>query len=181
MKSEIALPRSFALTGLTRLTVLVGCALAITAMGWPQWLTGTLVNALLLLSVEWAGLGSAMLVGMVTPIGAATSGVLPLPLLVMIPFIAMANATLVGVYDALRRWNRLAALIVAAVAKFALLYAAVTLLVIRPLALATATGAQVIKLPATIVSMMQWPQLATALAGGALAFGVGWSIRRLAR
>jgi hypothetical protein len=65
--------------------------------------------------------------------------------------------------------------------KFALLYAAVALLVVRPLSLATAEGAQVVQLPLAMVNMMQWPQLATALAGGVLAFGIRYVAGRISR
>ncbi len=55
-----------------------------------------LVNALLILTVLWLGVSQALFVGMVTPMGAALSGILPLPLWIMIPFIALGNAVLVS-------------------------------------------------------------------------------------
>src|SRR5512135_1340195 len=131
MYRELSLPRPFAWAPLAKLALLLGLAFVIPNMGWSQPATGTLVNALLLLSVEWSGVGSAMMVGMVTPVAAAARGVLPLPLLVMVPFIALANATLVATYGALRERNRVVALVVAASVKFALLYGAVTLLVVH--------------------------------------------------
>ena len=73
-------------------------ALLIPGLGLPQAITGPLVNALLILTVETAGLGAALAVGMVTPMAGLLHGVLPLPLMVMIPFIALGNATLAGVY-----------------------------------------------------------------------------------
>ena len=71
-------------------------------------------------------IGPAVMVGMVTPLGAALRGILPLPLWVMSPFIALGNATLINVFGTSREKNRPVALVVAAIAKFALLYAAVT-------------------------------------------------------
>ena len=68
----------------------------------------------------------AIALGMVTPLGGLLHGVLPLPLMVMIPFIMLGNATLVGVYNALRRPESLAGARRRAVAKFGVLYAAVT-------------------------------------------------------
>lgn len=156
----------------------LGFLLALTAglviplVGLPQWVTGPLVNALLLVTVLRLGVAPAILVGLVTPLSAAVRGVLPLPLLVMIPFIALGNATLVSVFGALRGRNSVLALGAAALAKFALLYAAVTWLVAQPLSLAVAGGTQVVNMPAAIVEMMRWPQLATALVGGAIALGI---------
>ena len=106
-------------------------------------------------------MNQAILVGMVTPLSAAMSGVLPLPLLAMIPFIAMGNATLVSVYGALRARNRWLALGGGAVLKFALLATVVTLLVARPLSVVIAGQAQPLALPVAIVEMMRcrsWPR-----------------------
>ena len=153
----------------------LGLVLAVTAgvliptLGLPQWLTGPLVNAVLLLTVLRLGVSEAMLVGMVTPLAALLRGVLPLPLLVMTPFIALGNAALVGVFGALRGRGRWLAVGAAATCKFVVLYAAVTILVARPLSLAVGGPAQAVSLPAALVEMMRWPQLATALLGGALA------------
>jgi hypothetical protein len=158
--------------GLARLALAAALALAITNLGLPQAVTGPLVNALLLLTVEALGVSQAMVVGMLTPMGAALRGILPLPLVVMIPFIALGNATLVGVYGALRQFHRGVALVCGAVAKFALLYTSVALLQARPLALAGPGGVQPVAIPEAMWNMMRWPQLATALAGGLLAFAV---------
>lgn len=157
--------------GLARLALVAALALAITNLGLPQAVTGPLVNALLLLTVEGLGVSQAMVVGMLTPMGAALRGILPLPLVVMIPFIALGNATLVGVYGALRHSHRGMGLVCGAVAKFAVLSASVALLQARPLTLAGPGGAQPVAIPEAVWDMMRWPQLATALAGGLLAFG----------
>ncbi len=92
--------------------------------------------------------------------------------MVMIPFIMLGNATLVAVYDRLRRHNRWLALGVAALAKFGVLYGAATFFVARPLELALGGPARTVVMPAAIVNMMSWPQLVTAVAGGLLAFAV---------
>jgi len=180
-RTEPTLARSRLWLDAARLVGLMTLALVIPLLGLPQWLTGPLVNALLLLTVEWVGVSQAILVGMVTPLGGAVSGVLPLPLLAMIPFVALGNATLVSVYGALRARNRWLALGVAAVAKFALLAIAVTVLVARPLSIVIAGEAQTLALPPGIVEMMRWPQLATAVAGGIIAFGASALARRSSR
>lgn len=159
-------------TALARLALVLAAALAITNVGLPQPITGPLVNALLLLTVEWCGVGQAIAVGMVTPLGAVLRGVLPLPLLAMIPFIAFGNAALASVYGALRNRSRWTALFAASVAKFALLHGAVSLLSARPLSLLIGSGAQAATIPDAFAAMMTWPQLATALMGGLIAFGI---------
>jgi len=152
------------------LSITIG--LIITSLGMPQWVTGPLVNALLLVTAMRLGAGQAIVVGMITPLGAALRGVLPLSLVVMIPFIALGNATLVGVFVGLRQRNEWLALGLGAVAKFALLYAAVTVLVVNPLYLSVAGANQPVLLPQAMINMMRWPQLATALTGGVLALGL---------
>ncbi len=164
-----------------RLPLLIGAALVMTTLGLPQPVTGPLVNALLLLTVAWAGVSEALVVGMVTPMGAALRGVLPLPLVLMIPFIALGNAAFVSLYAVLRGKDRWLALGVAAVAKFAVLAAVATVLAVRPVSLPIAGTPQVVAIPAAIVEMMRWPQLATALAGGLIAFGVESTVHRRLR
>lgn len=157
---------------LARLALAAALALAVTNLGLPQAAPDPLVNAWLLLTVEALGVSQAIVVGMLTPMGAALRGILPLPLVVMIPFIALGNATLVGVYGTLRRSHRGVVLVCGAVAKFAVLYVSVALLRARPLVLAGPGGIQPVAIPEALWDMMRWPQLATALAGGVLALGV---------
>lgn len=164
-------------TRAAKFALALAAALAITNMGLPQYITGPLVNALLLLTLEWCGLGQAMVVGMVTPVGAALRGILPLPLWVMMPFIAVGNAAFVGVFHLLRGHSRAIALVAAAVVKFAWLYTVVTALVARPLHVAVGGNVATVAVPLSIVNMMRWPQLGTALAGGVLAFGVQGLVR----
>jgi hypothetical protein len=162
---------------LLRLTLLLALALAIPNIGLPQAITGPLVNALLLLTVEWAGVGQAVAVGLASPLSALLRGVLPLPLAVMIPFIMLGNAALVTVYGRLRGKSHWVALGVAATCKFALLYTSVAWLVVKPLALLAGDSAPAY-IPAATANMMRWPQLVTALVGGLIAFGVLWASAR---
>lgn len=150
---------------------MIALGVAIPQIGMPQTITGPLVNALLLTTVEMAGIGSAVLVGLATPLSALANGVLPLPLMVMIPFISIANAILSTVYGALRARNKWLALIAGAGLKFAWLYGVTAWLTANPLKVAVGGTPQAVQLPATLVTMMQWPQLATALAGGLLVLG----------
>ena len=167
----ITLESNVKLFKLARTALFLVLAVLIPTLGLPQPVTGPLVNALLILAVETAGLGTALVVGILTPMAALLHGVLPLPLLVMIPFIALGNATLTSVYNALRARNRLLALAAGATAKFMLLSIAVTWLAARPLSLLAGGAAQAVILPASLVQMMLWPQLVTAVAGGLIALG----------
>jgi hypothetical protein len=169
---------------LTKVFGLLGSAalaLAIQSFGWPQAVTGVLVNALLLGTATWLGLPQAIILGMVTPLGAALRGVLPLPMVVMIPFIALGNAVLVSVYTALRGRSSAWALVAGAVAKFAVLFGSVAVLQFAPLTLTVGATANSVAIPAALAQMMSWPQLATALGGGLLAQGVAFANNRLAR
>jgi hypothetical protein len=157
---------------------LIALGIVIPRMGLPQAVTGPLVNALLIATVETAGIGSAVLVGLTTPLSALANGILPLPLMVMIPFIGIANAILSTVFGALKTKNRWLALVVGAGFKFAWLYGATAWLTAHPLKVVVGGGPQAVQLPATLVAMMQWPQLATALAGGAIVLGAMHLLRR---
>ncbi len=170
--------KSFPLAA-ARFGLLAAAALIIPNLGMPQAITGVLVNALLLLTVEWAGVGTALVIGMLTPIAAVLRGVLPLPLLVMVPFIALGNATFVSIYNLVRQRSQAVAVAAAAGAKFALLAAVVTVLASGALKLAGAEGAQAIAMPATLVTMMTWPQLFTALGGGILAGVLTWTAGKI--
>lgn len=178
---EATLSRAVDWADIVRVIALMSAGLLITTLGLPQFVTGPLVNALLILTVLWCGVSQALFVGLVTPMGAALSGILPVPLAIMIPFIALGNGIFVSVFGGLQRVNRWLALGVAAVLKFGLLYLAVTVLVARPLSLVIAGQPEVVAVPNAFVGMMSWPQLLTALAGGAIAFGIDYASRRLAR
>lgn len=165
-------------TILIRGVLAIGAGLFITNLGLPQPITGPLVNALLILTVEWAGPGQAVLVGMVTPVGAAVRGILPLPLLMMIPFISLANALLVGLYGLLRKKNRWLALGAAASAKALFLYGTTQFFIAKPLHLEMGGREQVVVITDAFLTLMSWPQWVSAIAGGLLAFGVLRIVKR---
>jgi hypothetical protein len=168
----------------TRVVLTVGLivvGVAVPQMGLPQAVTGPMINALLLLTVETVGVGSAVLVGLSTPLSALTNGVLPLPLMVMIPFIGIGNAILSTVYAGLRSRNKWLALVAGAALKFGWLFGVTAWLAANPLQVAFGGAASAVKLPETLVSMMGWAQLATALTGGLIALGIVEGAKRLNR
>lgn len=168
----LALPKASVWTAVSRWLLSLGMALAITNLGLPQPITGPLVNALLLLTVEWGSVSQAICVGMVTPVGAALRGILPLPLMVMIPFISLGNAVLVGCYGILRQRNRWLGLVLGASAKALFIYSAALIFAARPLHLEMGGREQAVLMPEAFLTMMSWPQWVTAMAGGLLAFGI---------
>lgn len=130
--------------------------------------TGSLVNAILILCVMLCGFVPAMVIGVVSPIFATILGVGPLwP---FIPVIIAANIALVALWRviALRGPGRshpfdILALIVSAAGKFLVLYLGIVRLVVPV----------ILGLPepqaSAVSAAFSWPQLVTAVIGGLLA------------
>ena len=85
---------------------------------------------------------------------AAMRGILPPPLIPLIPFIALGNGALVVLFYLLKSKNKILGIIIASAVKFLILVTAVNLLV---------------QVPPPVAQMMSLPQALTALAGGAIA------------
>jgi hypothetical protein len=154
-------------------TILFSIALAIClllpAFFHNQWITGPVINATLLVAVVTLGPTEAILLGLMPSTVALLAGLLPLPLAPMLPFIMIGNAVWVMVFDALRSKNLIASLGIAAVLKFAFLHGSVVFLLSRMLD----SG-----LTAQLAVMMSWPQLVTALIGGAIAYPIVKSVQK---
>ena len=138
----------------SRTAILLAIALVFQMGGFPQFITGPLVNTVLYLAAMVVGWQGGILIGILTPVIASMRGILPPPLTPLIPFIALGNAILVILFFWLQFKNKIAGIIVASVVKFLLLVSAVKLLV---------------QVPPAIAKMMSIPQLITALAGGVIA------------
>lgn len=133
--------------------------------GLPQPITGPVVNAALFAAALSLGPGYAMAIGVCTPLVAFARGILPAPLAPMIPFIALGNGLMVGVFSLLGgRFGDGFGVLGGSVAKFLLLAGAVHLIV---------------QVPQPVMIMMQWPQLLTALGGGFLVVAVRMGWRKL--
>jgi uncharacterized membrane protein len=148
--------------------VLLALTLAVQFLGLPQWFTGPLVNAFLLLASLLVGTGSGVVIGLLTPWIALLRGILPPPLAPMVPFIMLGNALLVIIFSLITRkrevlWLNVLALVLAASGKYLLLSQAVRYLV---------------EVPPRVAQAMQIPQLLTALAGGAIALLIGKAVKR---
>lgn len=149
----------------TRTAILLALALIFQMGGFPQPITGPVINAILFLSVFLVGPAAGISIGILTPIMAFIRGILPPPLGPLIPFIAIGNSFLVLVYaitskvlqvkiEQVFTWRRILAMVIAAIIKFLILAGAVTFLV---------------EIPPPIAQMMTLPQLYTALVGALIA------------
>ncbi len=135
-----------------------------------QWFTGPLVNAILIMTCLLVGPMEAIILGLIPSSVALSSGLLPLPLAPMVPFIMMANAAFIAIFAYMASTNYWIALVLAALVKFAFLSLSVSMVMAN-------------MLPDSLVQnlaiMMSWPQLVTALIGGVVAFGILKSVERL--
>jgi hypothetical protein len=128
-----------------------------------QYITGTIVNGTLLITVATLGIRAGLLIGIIPSTIAFVTGLLPTALAPMIPFVILGNAVLMLVFDYLRKTNFWLGAVSGAVLKFGLLIGSIFIvnhLIMNKNVTANATF------------MMSWPQLVTALAGSAAAFGV---------
>ena len=136
-----------------------------------QFVTGSCVNAVLAVAALMVGLSSGLTVALVSPVCAYLLGIAPN--LVAVPAIMAGNAMFVLALALLcgkTLWRQAAAWLVAAAAKFAVLYTLVVVLICGPLS-GSLMEAGLMKKPmiAVMTASFSWPQLVTALIGGALA------------
>lgn len=161
---------------ITRTAVLLALLVALQALTKPlgQLVTGSCVNAVLAVAALAGGLGCGLTVAAVSPVLAFWLGIAPQPLTV--PAIAVGNAVYVLVLFWLagpcckKAWLRLAGWVTAAICKSAVLYAIVVVLICDVLA-KSLLDAGLLKEPMLklLPATFGWPQLVTALVGGAVA------------
>lgn len=126
-----------------------------------QLLTGSIVNATLFIAAATLGLEGAIMIGILPSFFALLAGTLPAPLAPLIPFIILSNAILVITFIYLKKTNFWLKAIAAASLKFIFL-SSVSFFIINLLFQG--------KIAAAAATMLSWPQLITALLGGALAY-----------
>ena len=160
---------------LVRTALLIAILIVLQSVTKPagQFVTGSCVNAVLAVSALLCGLPSGLTVALISPFMAFVLGIGP-QLIYIVPAIAVGNAVFVVLLHFLYReklLHRVIALSVAAVAKFGALYLLVSVLLCNVLPL---------KPPqiATFQAMFSWPQLVTALIGGALAMVIVPAIKK---
>ncbi len=126
-----------------------------------QAITGPIVNAILFISVSLLGTQSAILIGLLPSLVALSSGLLPVALAPMVPFIMVGNAILVLVFSRLKVKNFWLAILSACFLKFLFLFASSS--VVIHLVSQSSIAKQV-------ALAMSWPQFVTAFAGGVMAY-----------
>ena len=148
-----------------------------------QIVTGSCVNTVLAVAVLFAGLGSGVTIAVISPVLAFLLGIAPQ--ILTVPAIMAGNTVFVVLLHLLadktgkNLVKQAAAWIIAAFAKFAALYFIVVKLICGVLAeslLAAGTLKEPMlkALPATF----SWPQLITALIGGAIALALAPVLRK---
>lgn len=136
-----------------------------------QFVTGSIVNAVLFLAVVELGVGNAIMIGLLPSVVALISGLLPLPLAPMVPFIMISNAIMMLSFANLRKINYWAGILGGTLFKYAFLFLTSTIVVnlITNEKIATKASS----------TMMAYPQIITAIIGGVIAFGIFKVFRKI--
>ena len=160
---------------ITETAIMLALLVSLQALtkGFGQLVTGSCVNAILAITVLVSGLSSGLTVALISPVLAFLLGIAPQ--ILTVPAIMVGNSVyVVLLYLIVGKSNnvvrKVIAWVVAAAAKFAALYAIVVGLICGVLAdglmaAGTLKEPMLKALPATF----SWPQLITALIGGAVA------------
>ena len=135
-----------------------------------QWVTGPIVNAMFLIAVVLLGTQTAIILALLPSTIALSVGLLPAILAPMIPFIIISNVILILGFSYLKEKDFWSGIIVGSVLKFIFLWS--TSFVVINLLLKQ-------ELATKVSAMMSWPQLATALIGGVLAYIFLKSIKKV--
>lgn len=143
---EITKTNSIALTQFIALLLIVFLAPFIG----NQFITGTIVNATLILSFFLLGYKSAVLLCFLPSAISFSLGFMPLA--IMLPFIMIGNVILVSAFKLIK--NYWIALFSGGIVKASLLFLTASIFISSPV----------------VLSMMSWPQLLTAISGGLLTY-----------
>ena len=134
-----------------------------------QYVTGSAINMILIVSVMAAGLPTGLSVGVISPVFASLLGVVPGWQWPLVPFIILGNVVIVAAWHLIGKRNivnkyvtRCITVGIAAVLKFVVLYVGIVQLMLNVLDL---QQPQVVALSATF----SVTQLFTAVIGGVLA------------
>ncbi|MFH1426517.1 MAG: ECF transporter S component [Candidatus Kerfeldbacteria bacterium] len=158
-----------AIRAIIQFAALVGIATLAPMIG-NQFITGPIVNAVLFIATAILGVRWGIMVGLIPSVIALSVGLLPAPLAPMIPFIMISNAIMVVIFGYLRERNFWLGMISASAVKFLFLF--LTSSVVTGLLLKS-------ELAPTVAQILSWPQLATALGGGILAWAFLKAIKRI--
>lgn len=141
--------------------VMIAVLFFIPALISNQAIVGPLVNAALILSLMYLGQDQAFVLAILPSTVALSSGLLPVVLAPMIPFIILSNIVYLKTFQVLsKKGSSIQAVIVAALLKSVFLTLIVHSIMFNLLS-PTITD--------KLLNMMTWPQLWTATVGGGLA------------
>ena len=164
---------------ITETAVMLALLVCLQALTKPmgQLVTGSCVNAILAVSALVGGLSSGLVVALCSPVLAFLLGIAPQ--ILTVPAIMVGNSVFVVLLSLLadksgkKIVKQVIAWVAAAVAKFAALYAIVVLLICGVLS-ENLLAAGVLKAPMlnALPATFSWPQLITALIGGAVALSI---------
>ena len=170
---------------ITETAVMLALLVCLQAVTKPmgQLVTGSCVNAVLAISALVGGLSCGLVVALCSPVLAFLLGIAPQ--ILTVPAIMVGNAVFVILLAALadksgkKIGRQVAAWIAAAAAKFVTLYAIVVLLICGVLS-ESLLAAGVMKAPMlkALPATFSWPQLFTALIGGAAALAITPVLRK---
>lgn len=163
---------------ITETAVMLALLVALQAITKPlgQLITGSCVNAVLAVTALFVGLGGGIAVALISPVCAFLLGIAP-NFITVLP-IMVGNTCFVVLLKVIAGkplWKNAVALIVAACAKFGVLYLLVVQLICGAasgLLLGKTLGSIPVLAPPMLKmlpTMFTWPQLITALIGGAVA------------
>ena len=161
---------------ITETAVMLALLVSLQALTKPmgQLVTGSCVNAVLAVSALVGGLSCGLTVALISPILAFLLGIAPQ--ILTVPAIMVGNSVFVVLLSLLADKSgrnigkQLVAWIAAAVAKFASLYAIVVWLICGVLSEnLLASGVMKAPMLKALPATFSWPQLFTALIGGAVA------------
>ena len=170
---------------ITETAVMLALLVCLQALTKPmgQLVTGSCVNAILAVSALVGGLSSGLVVALCSPVLAFLLGIAPQ--ILTVPAIMAGNSVFVILLSVLadktgkNMIKQIIAWIVAAAAKFAALYAIVVLLICGVLS-ESLLAAGMLKAPMlnALPATFSWPQLFTALIGGAVALAITPVLRK---
>ena len=146
----------------TKFTLLLGISIAAPFLHF-QAVTGTIVNAVLIIATVILGRKEAFTIGIFPSLISVVTGLLVPAVAPLIPFIILSNIILIYIFSFIGREHYWKGIVWSSVLKFSFLYIA---------------GIVIIKIfewnsEAKIIAMMfNWQQLATALSGGIVAYAM---------
>lgn len=164
----LAIPRK-KVFAIAQFAALLGIAV-LAPLLYSQPVTGAIVNATLFVSAVLLGTQSAILIGLIPSLIALSVGLLPIALAPMVPFIITGNAILILVFGFFKKKNYWLGVISAGVLKFLFLFSSSSIVIDLILKKEIAQKA---------AAMMSLPQLFTALAGGAIAYLILKSVKKI--